>query len=156
MNITATIIAQGVTFLLFILLTAKVVWPPISRAMKEREDKIADGLAAAERGSRDLELAQERSDELLKEAREQAADVLAQANKRSNEMIEAAKEDARQEGERMISAAKAEIDQELGRAREELRNELARLATAGASQILEREIDEKTHKDLIDKMASEL
>ncbi|MGD8380249.1 MAG: F0F1 ATP synthase subunit B [Gammaproteobacteria bacterium] len=156
MNITATIIAEGITFFFFIWITMKFVWPPLMKAMQERQEKIADGLAAAERGTRDLELAQERAAELLKEAREQAAEVLNQANRRSAQILDEAKSDARAEGERLVAAARAQIDQEISRARETLREEVAKIAVSGASRILEREIDAKAHAEMLDQLAGQL
>lgn len=156
MNITATLIAEGITFFFFIWITMKFVWPPIMKAMQERQQRISDGLAAAERGARDLELAKEEVAKLLKDAREQATDVLNQANKRSAEMIDEAKQQARDEGERLVSAARAQIEQEVSQAREELRKQVAELAVVGAGRILAKEIDAKAHADLLDKVANDL
>lgn len=156
MNINATLIAQGITFFLFIWLTMKFVWPPIMKAMKDRQEKIADGLAAAERGARDLEQAKEEAAKLLKDAREQAGDILNQANRRSAEIVDEAKAQAREEGERLIAAAKSQIEQDVSRAREALRRDVARLAVLSAGKILEREIDAKAHADLLDKVANDL
>lgn len=156
MDINATLIGQGITFFIFILVTMKLVWPPIQKAMHERQQRIADGLAAAERGARDLELAKDEVARLLKEAREQATDLLSQANKRGAELVEEAKQQARAEGERLIHAARAQIEQETDRAREQLRKEVAQIAVIGASRILAREIDAKAHAELLDKVANDL
>lgn len=156
MNINATVIAQGITFFLFIWATKRFVWPILTQAMNERQRKIADGLAAAERGVRDLENAKKEVQDVLNQAKEQAADILNQANRRSGEMIDEAKRTAREEGERQLIAAKAQIQQEVARAREELRKEVAKIAVLGAGRILAKEIDAASHKDLLDKVANEL
>ena len=156
MNINATLIAQGITFFLFILMTMKFVWPMIKTAMDERQQKIADGLAAAEKGVRDLDKARDEAKKLLDDAKNQAADLLNQANKRSSEIVEEAKKDARVEGDRLVASARAQIEQEVARAREQLRKEVASLAVVGAGKVLGREIDAKAHADLLDKVANEL
>ena len=121
MNINMTLIGQMIAFAIFVGFCIKFVWPPISNALHERQKKIADGLDAASRASRDLELAEEQASETLRESKEQAAEILEQAHKRSSQMIEEARDQARQEGERMIAQAKSEIDQEVNRAKEDLR-----------------------------------
>nr|WP_299245105.1 F0F1 ATP synthase subunit B [uncultured Halomonas sp.] len=156
MNINLTLIGQMIAFAIFVWFCTKYVWPPISNALHERQKKIADGLDAASRANRDLELAQERADETLRESKGQAAEILEQAHKRSNQMVEEARDTARQEGERMIANAHAEIEQEINRAKEELRMQVARLAIEGAERILESSIDEKKHRELVDKLATEL
>nr|WP_298411480.1 F0F1 ATP synthase subunit B [uncultured Halomonas sp.] len=156
MNINLTLIGQMIAFAIFVWFCTKYVWPPISNALHERQKKIADGLDAASRANRDLELAQERADETLRESKGQAAEILEQAHKRSNQMIEEARDTARQEGERMIANAQSEIEQEINRAKEELRAQVARLAIEGAERILESSIDEKKHRELVDKLATEL
>src|SRR4051812_24215661 len=139
MNINLSLIAQAVSFALFIWFTAKFVWPPLVRAIEARQKHIAEGLAAAERGKQDLEQAAVRSDGILREARQQAQDILAQADKRGSQIVEEAKVAAGAEGSRLIAGAKAEIEQEVSRARETLRAQVAALAVAGAEQILRRE-----------------
>lgn len=156
MNINATIIAQGITFAIFVWLTMKFVWPTIKQAMDERESRIADGLAAAEKGVRDLDMARSEAKQLLDQAKNQAAELLNQANKRSAEIVEEARSEARAQGERMMATARAQIDQDVARAREQLRQEVAALAVAGAGKVLGREIDAKAHADLLDKVANEL
>jgi len=155
-NINYTLIGQMIFFAAFVLFCMKYVWPPIVAAMTEREKKISDGLAAADRASKDLELAQKKAMEELKEAKAQAADLIEQANKRSNQIIDEAKETAREEGERLISAAKAEIEQEKNRVKEELRAEVSAIAIAGAEKILGSEIDASKHSELLDKLATEI
>jgi F-type H+-transporting ATPase subunit b len=155
-NINATLIGQMITFGIFLWVTAKFVWPPMIQALRDRQQKIADGLAAAERGSRDLEKARDEAQEILKQAKEQAAEILNQANKRNTEIVEEAKKDARTEGDRLVASAKAQIEQEVARAREELRKEVSSIAVMGAGRILGKEIDAGVHKDLLDKVANEI
>ena len=124
--------------------------------MEERETRIADGLAAGERGKHDLELAEKRATELLREGKHKAQDFINQAHKRADEIVEAAKHTAREEAERIKQSAGAEIEQNRNRARDELRGQVARLALVGAEQILMREVDEKVHRDVLDKLAANL
>lgn len=156
MNLNATLIFQMIAFLLFVYAAKRFVWPVFIGAMDERAKKIADGLAAAEAGTRKLEEAKGEIEAVMKKARQEAADVLAAANKRSVEIVEESKGQARAEGERLVAAARAQIQQEVGQAREALRREVATLAVAGAKQILGREIDAKAHADLLDKVAKQL
>ncbi|GEK73445.1 MULTISPECIES: F0F1 ATP synthase subunit B [Halomonas] len=156
MNINMTLIGQMIAFAIFVWFCTKYVWPPISNALHERQKKIADGLDAASRASRDLELAEQQASETLRESKEQAAEILEQAHKRSTQMIDEARDQARQEGERMIAQAKSEIDQEVNRAKEELRGQVSRLAIVGAERVLEASIDEKQHGKLVDQLAEEL
>ena len=156
MNINLTLIGQSIAFAVFVIFCMRYVWPPILKAMQERADKIADGLAAADRANHDLELAQEKAVERLKEAKEEAAGILESANKRASQIIEEAKNQAREEGDRLKEAAQAEIEQELNRAREQLRSQVANLALAGAEKVLAAEIDMQRHSELVDKLAAEL
>ena len=156
MNINLTMIGQAIAFFLFVVFCMKYVWPPIMEALKDRQKKIADGLDAADRASRDLDLAQEKAKQALREAKVQAAELIEQANKRSAQIVDEAKEQARDEGERLIVAAKAEIDQESNRAKEVLRTEVAAIAVAGAEKILQTSIDSNVHSDLLNKLATEL
>ena len=156
MNINLSLFAQALTFALFIWFTVKFVWPPLLRAIEQRQKQIAEGLAAGERGKQDLAQASKRTAELLTEARQQAQDILGQAEKRAAEMIEEAKGAARTEGERLITGAKAEIEQEISRAKEMLRTQVAALAVAGAEQILKREVDAKAHAELLRSVESRL
>jgi F-type H+-transporting ATPase subunit b len=155
-NINATLIGQVVWFLLFVWFTAKLVWPYLRRVIEERQKTIADGLAAAERGRQDLDLAAKRAAEVLREAREQAQEVLAQADKRAAQLVEEAKAQAKTEGDRMVAGAKAEIDREVFRAKETLRAQVAMLAVQGAEKILRREVDARKHADLLNAVAAEL
>lgn len=156
MNINLTIIGQLLAFSVFVWFTMRYVWPPVSNALEERRKKIADGLAAAERGEKEQELAQERATEVLKDAKQQANEIVASAQKRANELVEESKTTARDEGERIKEAAQSDIEQELNRAKEELRKQVSDLAVAGAEQILAKEIDAKAHGDLLKKLAAKL
>jgi F-type H+-transporting ATPase subunit b len=156
MNINATLIGQAIAFLLFIGFCMKYVWPPIMQALEERKKKIADGLAAAERGRHEQELAEKRAQQVIHEAKEQASEIVSQAQKRGNEIVDESKDNARVEGERILNSAKAEIDQEANRARDELKSQVGGIALAGASKILGREIDEKAHTDLLDELVSRI
>jgi F-type H+-transporting ATPase subunit b len=155
-NINMTLIGQMVAFTFFVLFCMKYVWPPILAAMAERAGKIADGLAAADRASHDLELAQEKAVERLKEAKAEAATIIDAANKRGNQIVEEAKDLAVTEGQRLKEAAQSDIEQEVNRAREQLRGQVAVLALAGAEKILAAEIDQSRHTELVDKLAAEL
>ncbi|BBM01310.1 F0F1 ATP synthase subunit B [Microbulbifer sp. GL-2] len=156
MNINLTLIGQSITFLFFVWFCWKFVWPPLLGVMKEREQKIADGLADAEHAQKDLELAKRKAAEQLKEAKDQATEIIEGANKRANQIIDEAKQAANAEGDRLKAAAKAEIDQEVNRAKEQLRSRVAALSVLGAEKILSVNIDAKAHDDLIDKLAAEL
>lgn len=156
MNLNATLFAQLVVFFILAWFTMKFVWPPIVKALDERAKKIADGLAAAERGKHDLELATKRSAEALRQGKEKAAELLAQAEKRAAQIIEEAKAQAKVEADRVVAGAKAEIEQETVRAKESLRDQVAALAVAGAEKILRREIDAKAHAELLAAIKQDL
>jgi F-type H+-transporting ATPase subunit b len=156
MNINLSLFAQAASFLLFIWFTIKFVWPPILRAIEQRQKTIADGLAAAERGKQDLELASKRANDVIREAKERAQEIIAQAEKRGAQLVEDAKASAKAEGDRMITAAKAEIDQEVSRAKDALRAQVSALAVRGAEKILRREVDAKAHADLLTAVANDL
>jgi F-type H+-transporting ATPase subunit b len=149
MNINATLLVQALSFAALIWFTVSFVWPMLTDAIDDRNKRIADGLAAAEKGRQALELSAHQVEEALKEARARAAEILAQADKRATEMIEQAKNQARDEGTREKTAARAEIEQEYARAREQLREHVAALAVAGAEKILRREVDAKAHSELL-------
>lgn len=156
MNLNLTLIGQTITFFVFVWFCAKYVWPSLIAVMVEREQKIADGLQAAERADKDLELAQKKAGEQLTDAKKQAAEIVEQANKRALQLVDEAKEQAKVEADRIITAAKAEIEQETNRAKEELRGKVAALAIAGAEKILEKSIDAESHNDLVGKLAADL
>ncbi|MCG8535365.1 MAG: F0F1 ATP synthase subunit B [Pseudomonadales bacterium] len=156
MDINATILGQSIAFAIFVYFCMKFVWPPIITAMRERTEKIANGLQAADKAEQDLELAKEKAVETLREAKQQAAALIEQANKRANQMVEEAKDQARAEGERLKAAAQAEIDQELNRAKEGLRGQVATLSIAGAEKILGTAVDQGAHNAMLEQLASEL
>jgi F-type H+-transporting ATPase subunit b len=156
MNLNLTLVAQAISFTVFIWLTVKFIWPHMLRAIEARQKQIADGLAAAEQGKRSLELSNKQADESISQARSRAAEVITQAEKRAAQMVEEAKNAAKEEGNREKAAAKAEIAQELTRAREQLRDQVASLAVAGAEKILRREVDSKAHADLLDSIKRQL
>ncbi len=156
MNFNATLIGQTITFIVFVWFCMKFIWPPVMHALEERRKKIADGLAAAEHGRHEQELAEERAKEIIREAKDQAGEIITRADKRAAEIVEEAKGDAREEGARLLTAARAEIDQEVNRAREALRGKVVSIALAGAGKVLEREVDESAHGELLDKLAAEI
>lgn len=156
MNINLTLFGQTIAFAIFVWFTMKFVWPPITAAMQARQKKIAEGLDAAGRAQRDLQLAQEKAAQMLRESKEQAAQILDKANKTANAIVEEAKQQARSEGERLLASAKAEIEVEVNRAKDQLRAQVAALAVAGAEKILESSVDDKAHTDLVAKLASQL
>lgn len=156
MSINFTLIAQMVVFALLVWFTMRFVWPIILRAMDERNRRIADGLAAAEQGERDLVEAKSKAGEILSDARAKAIQIVEHANHRANEIVEEARNTAVAEGERLVHAARQEIEQETQAARDALRREVASIALAGASRLLEREIDPRAHADLLDSLADEI
>ncbi|HET6757536.1 MAG TPA: F0F1 ATP synthase subunit B [Burkholderiales bacterium] len=156
MNINATLIGQSITFFFFVWFCMKFIWPPLTRALADRRQRIADGLAAAERGKQELEQAGKRSAEVLKDARNQATEIIAQGEKRGAQIVEEAKQAARAEGERIVASARDEIEQEVFRARESLRAQVSALAVKGAEKILRREVDEKAHAQLLSAIQAEL
>jgi len=155
-SINLTMFAQMVAFIIFVAFCMKYVWPPLTSAMAEREKKIADGLDAANRAARDLELAQEKATAQMRESKEKAAEIIEQANKRANQIIDEAKDAARQEGERLVSAARAEVEQEANRAKEALRKQVSELAVAGAAKILGQSVDAAAQENLLNQLADEL
>lgn len=156
MNINLTLIGQSITFIFFVWFCYSFVWKFIRAAMDEREKQIADGLEAADRAGRDLELAQEKAAKQMKEAKAEAAGIIEAANKRGSQIVEEAKDQARVEADRVKAAAQAEVEQEVNRAKEQLRSQVAKLALAGAEKVLGASIDEAKHKDLVDSLAAGL
>lgn len=156
MNITATLFGQIVAFVLLILFVNKFLWGPVSNMLLDRQKRIADGLAASDKGKQELELAETKVKELLHEARAKAGEILAQAEKRGSDIVEDAKKDARAEGDRLLTAANAEIEREVNRAKEQLRAQVSTLAVAGASKILKREIDAKSHQDILSGLVAQI
>jgi len=155
-NVTATLIGQMLTFAVLVWFINRFLWEPMTQMMEDRKKRIADGLAAAERGKHEQQLAEQRAKEVLQEAKQQAAEIIAQAQKRAAEIVDEAKEQARSEGERLKTAAQAEIEQEINRAKEQLRGQVVSLAVAGASKVLRKEIDAKAHDELIQDLVAQL
>lgn len=156
MNLTATLIAQGIAFAALTWIIATKIWPPLLAAIEARQQKIAEGLAAAERSQKDLAQAQHRVDEALREARVQANEIIAKAEVRAAQIIEQAKNDAIVEGGRQIALAQAEVDAALFRAREDLRKQVGAIAVAGAGKLIGKEINATTHAALIDELAAQI
>jgi F-type H+-transporting ATPase subunit b len=156
MNLNLTLIAQAITFAVFIWITVKFIWPYMLRAIETRQKTIADGLAAAEQGRRSLETSTRQAQDEMTKARERASEILSQAEKRAAQMVEEARNAAKEEGSREKAAAKAEIEQQVTRAREQLRDHVASLAVAGAEKILRREVDARAHGDLLDSIKKQL
>ena len=156
MDINLTLIGQTIAMIVFVWFCMKFIWPPLLNAIEERQEKIAEGLAAADQGEQRLEEARAQADEIVSEARKQATGILDQAHARANEIVSEGKMDGVKERDRQLAAAKAEIEQETNRAREELRGQVSAVALAGAEKILSREIDAKEHDDILGKLAREL
>jgi F-type H+-transporting ATPase subunit b len=147
---------QTIAMLVFVGFCMKYIWPPIMNAIEERQTQIADGLAAAERGQQSLDKAQAEAEDIVNNARKQATTILDQAHARANEIVSEGKADGTKERERQVAAASAEVEQETNRAREELRGQVSAIAIASAEKILQREIDSKSHEDILSKLAAEL
>jgi F-type H+-transporting ATPase subunit b len=143
-------------FIVLIWFTMKFVWPMILGPMEERSKKIAQGLAAADKGEQSLVHAKEQAESIIREARERATQIIDQAHHRANEMVEEAKGVAVTDANRIKAAAEEQVVLESSRARESLRREVAQIAVAAASKLLEREIDQKAHADLLDKLATQI
>ena len=156
MNINLTLFAQLIAFVVFVIFCMKFVWPPIMAALNERQKKIADGLAEAERGMQQQEIAEQNAEKQLSEAKQQASEILGQAQKRANEMVEDAKSVAVDEGNRIKEAAHAEVEKEVNRAKESLRTQVSTIAVAGAERILKKEINASSHQDILDDLASQI
>ena len=156
MNINATLLAELIAFVVFVLFCMKYVWPQLIGAIEERQATIADGLAASDRAAKDLELAQEKATAQLKEAKVQASSIVDAAKKLEAKIVDEAAGKAQVEKERILTAGHAEIETERNRAKEELRAQVAVLAMAGAEKILERSIDAAAHSDILDKLVAEL
>ena len=156
MDINMTLIGQTIAMVVFVWFCMKFIWPPLLAAIEERQEKIAEGLAAADKGQESLAKAQAEAESIVDDARKQATSILDQANARANEIVADGKADGVKERDRQLAAAKSEIEQETNRAREELRGQVSAIAVAGAEKILEREIDSKQHEDILGKLAAEL
>jgi F-type H+-transporting ATPase subunit b len=155
-DINATLIGQSIAMIVFVWFCMKFIWPPLLEAIEERQQKIADGLAAADKGQQALEAAKAEADEIVSDARKQATSILDQAHSRANEIVADGKADGVKERDRQLTAAKADIEQESNKAREELRGQVSAIALASAEKILRREIDDKQHEDILGKLAGEL
>jgi len=155
-DINLTLIGQAIAFIVFVYFCMKFIWPPIIQALEERQQGVADGIAAADKAHTELAAATEKSAAIIAEARERALEIVEQASQRATQVMADAKSDAMTEGKRLVEAARSEIEQESNRAKDTLRGEVASLAIAGASKLLNREVDQKTHADLLDKLVAEL
>jgi F-type H+-transporting ATPase subunit b len=155
-NINATLFLQAVVFAILVWFTMKFVWPPITKALDERAQKIADGLAAADKAKSELASANKRVEAELATSRNETAVRLADAERRAQGIIEEAKARATEEGNKIIVAAKAEAEQQTAKAREALREQVAVLAVKGAEQILRKEVNAGVHADLLNRLKTEL
>lgn len=156
MNINATILGQTIAFFLFVWFCKKFVWPPMIAAMEARQEQIADGLAAAEKGQQAQEVAEQEAAKLVSDAKAQAAEIIANAEKRGNSVVEEAKDTATSEKQRIIASAQSELEQSVHSAREELRGQVSSIAVAAAGRIVDKEIDEKAHAALLDDLVKQL
>jgi F-type H+-transporting ATPase subunit b len=156
MNLNATLFIQTIVFVILGWITMRFIWPPLIKAIEERQRKIAEGLASSEKAEKSLAEAKASATDIIKEARVQANKIVEQANRRSNELVEEARGTAIAEGQRLLSDARNEVTLESNRAREQLRREVANIAVAGAGKLLGREIDAKAHADLLEKLALEI
>ncbi len=156
MNINATLILQSIAMMIFVWFCMKFLWPPLLKAMDERRERIAEGLAASDRAEKELEAAKVNADQQIREARDKAGEIVDQASQRHSQILDQAKQDASAERSRQVSAAEADIAQAANQAKEELRASVASLAVLGASKILEKEIDADTHRELLDKLIAEI
>lgn len=156
MNFNATLIGQSITFLVFVWFCMKYVWPPIMTALSERKEKIAEGLAAADRGQHAQELGKKKAAEALHDVKQQAAEIINRAEKRGVEIVDEAKADAREEADRIKLAATADMKQEVNRAREALRGQVVSIATAGAGRILKRELDASANDELLKDLVARI
>ncbi|HYC37773.1 MAG TPA: F0F1 ATP synthase subunit B [Usitatibacter sp.] len=156
MNLNFTLVAQAITFALFIWFCVKFVWPPLLRAIETRQKAIADGLAEAERGRSSLADAQKQTEVLVSEAKARAQEIVSAAEKAASQRIEESKLQAKTEGERIVAAAHAQVQQEVQSAKQQLREQVAQLAVSGAEKILRREVDAKAHADMLDQLKAQL
>jgi F-type H+-transporting ATPase subunit b len=156
LDINLTLIVQMLVFAAFVLFTMKFVWPPLAKALDERQEKIADGLAAAERGRKEFELAQHRVKDELKQAKALSVDIIDKANKRAAQIIDEAKEAAKREAQIQAKLAQDQLVQQVNHAKEGLRKHVAQLAITGAERILMREIDAKANSALLDNLIEEI
>ncbi len=156
MNLTATLIGELIAFTVFVLFCMKYVWPPLNGAIEARQKKIEDGLAATDKAEQELEVARKQAAEQLKEAKAQAADIVEQAKKRAALIVDEETTRGQQEREKIIAQGHSEIESERSRVSEELRKQVATLSVVGAERILEREINQAAHSDIVEKLVAEL
>ena len=156
MNINLTLIIQMIVFALLVWATMRFIWPWLMSQVEERQKKIAQGLAAADKGEAELAQARESADAILREARERAGQIIQQAQHRANDILQQARLSATEEGQRLVASAQQQIGLEASRARESLRREIGGMAVAAASKLLEREIDPRAHEELISKLAAQI
>jgi F-type H+-transporting ATPase subunit b len=156
MNLNATMLVQAIVFALFIWFTVSFVWPRIMRPVEERQKKIVEGLAEAEKGRNSLVDAKKEADRILAEARARAQEIVASAEKAASTRIEESKGSAKAEGERIVAAAHAQVQQEVQSAKQQLREQVAALAVAGAEKILRREVDARAHADMLNQLKAQL
>ncbi len=156
MDINATIIGQFITFGILVWFTMKYVWPPITQTLRDREKKIADGLEAAERSKRELEMAEHKAFSIIRDAKQQASQIIEQANFHSVQLVEEAKSQAKTEGHRIVELAQSEIDRNIAQAKEALKAQVATLAVVGAEKIIQHKLDPAMHSDLLNKLAAEI
>jgi F-type H+-transporting ATPase subunit b len=156
MDFNLTLIGQTIAMIVFVWFCMKYIWPPVMGAIEKRRREIADGIAAGEKGQRELAEARHGSEAILAEARQKAVQVIDLAHKRGSDLVAEAKNTATAEGQRLVSQARGEIANEQNRARDGLRREVSTLALAGAARVLGREVDAKAHAQLLDELAAEL
>lgn len=156
MDINATIIGQLITFAILVWFTMKYVWPPVTKTLRDREKKIADGLEAAERSKRELEMAEHKAFSIIREAKQQASQIIEQANFHSAQLVEEAKSQAKTESLRIVELAQGEIDRNITRAKEALKTQVATLAVIGAEKIIQHNLDPSMHNDILNKLAAEI
>ncbi len=156
MNLNATLLVQAISFAFLIWFCVKFIWPPLTNAIEERNKKIADGLAEAEKGKMALADGEKQKAALLKDARDAAGEIKSANEKQALKLIDEAKAQAKLEAERIIAAAHAQIAQEQQKAKEQLREHVAALAVAGAEKILKKEIDAKAHAEMLNQLKAQL
>lgn len=156
MEINLTLIGQMITFAVFIWFTMKFIWPPMMKAIHDRQARISEGLSAADEGKKELELAKHRSNQILQEAKLQASQLVEKANKRANEILEETKEKARSESQNILANAHKEVAQMQVQAKESLREDVVNLSILGAEKVLQQSIDKKSHEDMLKRLAEQL
>jgi len=155
-NLNLTLFGQMITFALFVFVTMRYVWPPITKALEDRRTKIAEGLEAAERGKQELKLAQEKATDQLRDAKKEGHDIIAHANQTGARLVEDSKEQARNEGKRLLELAKADIDQEYLSTKSELVKEVAGIVVQGVEKVLQEKVDPASHSRLVDQVIAEI